>query len=102
MNILAFVLARGHSRRIARKNLRQLGSKPVLVWPIDAAKDMPEVCDILVSTDDPRIADVARSAGALVLWLRPTELATDTAPLCRRHYTRSTSMKQRMALWTAC
>ena len=102
MKILTFVLARGHSRRISGKHLRQLGSKPLVVWPIDAAKDMPEVCDILVSTDDPRIADVARSAGALVPWLRPTELATDTAPLWRRHYTRSTDMKQRMPLWTAC
>jgi len=102
MRILALVPARGNSQRISGKNLRQLGSKPLVVWPIDAAKDVPEVCDILVSTDDPRIADVARSAGALVPWLRPTELATNTAPLCRRHDTRSTGMKQRMALWTAC
>ncbi len=102
MKILTFVLARGHSRRIARKNLLLLGNKPLIAWLVDAAKNIPEVCEILVSTDDPRIADVARSAGALVPWLRPTELATDTAPLWRRHYTRSTGMKQRMALWTAC
>ena len=79
MRILALVPARGNSQRISGKNLRQLGSKPLVVWPIDAAKDMPEVCDILVSTDDPRIADVARSAGALVPWLRPPALATDAA-----------------------
>ncbi len=43
------------------------------------AKGIPEICDILVSTDDPAIAEVARNAGVLVPWLRPGELATDTA-----------------------
>ena len=43
------------------------------------AKGIPEICDILVSTDDSAIAEVARNAGALVPWLRPAELATDTA-----------------------
>lgn len=79
MRILAFVPARGNSQRIARKNLMLLGSKPLIAWPVDAVKNIPEVCDILVSTDDPEIAAVARSAGALVPWLRPAELATDTA-----------------------
>ena len=102
MKILTFVLARGHSRRIARKNLLLLGNKPLIAWLVDAAKNIPEVCEILVSTDDSEIAAVARSAGALVPWPRPTELATNTAPVWRRHYTRSTGMKQRMALWTAC
>jgi CMP-N,N'-diacetyllegionaminic acid synthase len=49
------------------------------VWSIDAAKGVPEIAATLVSTDDPQIADVARRAGALVPWLRPAELATDTA-----------------------
>ena len=71
------VLARGKSQRIARKILLLLGSKPLIAWPVDAAKNTPEVCDILVSTDDPEIAAVARSAGALVPWLRPAELATE-------------------------
>ena len=71
------VPARGNSQRIARKNLL-LGSKPLIAWPVDAVKNIPQVCDILVSTDDPEIAAVARSAGALVPWLRPAKLATDT------------------------
>jgi len=51
----------------------------LIVWSIDVARDVPEICDILVSTDDLAIAEVARDAGALVPWLRPPELATDTA-----------------------
>lgn len=49
------------------------------MWSIDIAKDISEICDILVSTDDAAIAQVARDAGALVPWMRPAELATDTA-----------------------
>ena len=71
--------ARGSSKRIPRKNLLLLGNRPLIAWPVDAANNIPEVCDILVSTDDPEIAAVARAAGALVPWLRPAELATDTS-----------------------
>lgn len=56
-----------------------LGGKPLIVWSIDVAKGVLEICDILVSTDDLAIADVARSAGGLVPWLRPLDLASDTA-----------------------
>lgn len=56
-----------------------LGGKPLIAWSIDVAKGIPEICDILVSTDDPEIASVCTEAGALVPWLRPAELATDTA-----------------------
>lgn len=51
----------------------------MIVWSVDAAKRCPEICDILVSTDDHAIAEVARNADALVPWLRPPELATDEA-----------------------
>lgn len=79
MRILAIVAARGGSKRLPGKNLRALGGKPLIAWSIDVAKGIPEICDILVSTDDPLIADVARNAGALVPWLRPAALASDTA-----------------------
>ena len=79
MKILALIPARGGSKRLPRKNIRTLGGKPLVVWSIDVAKDIPEICDILVSTDDPAIAAVCTDAGALVPWLRPAELATDTA-----------------------
>ncbi len=61
------------------KNIRLLAGRPLVAWSIDVAKNIPEICDILVSTDDPQIADVCRQHGALVPWLRPAELATDTA-----------------------
>jgi CMP-N,N'-diacetyllegionaminic acid synthase len=79
LKILALVLARGGSKRLPGKNMRTLGSKPLLLWSIDAAKEIAEIVDILVSTDDPAIAEAARNAGAMVPWLRPAELATDTA-----------------------
>ncbi len=79
MKILALIPARGGSKRIPGKNLRLLGGKPLVCWSIDVALGLPELCDILASTDDAAIAQVATEAGALVPWLRPAELATDTA-----------------------
>lgn len=79
MRILAIVPARGGSKRLPGKNIRVLGGRPLIVWSIDVAKGIPEICDILVSTDDVATADVARDARARVPWLRPAELATDTA-----------------------
>ena len=79
MRILALIPARGGSKRLPGKNIRILGSKPLIVWSIDVAKNIPEICDILVSTDDAVIASICKDAGALVPWLRPAELATDTS-----------------------
>ena len=79
MKILAFIPARGGSKRIPGKNIRPLGGKPLIAWSTEVAKDIPEICDVLVSTDDVEIAEVARNAGALVPWLRPADLANDTA-----------------------
>jgi CMP-N,N'-diacetyllegionaminic acid synthase len=79
MKILALITARGGSKRLPGKNIRLLGDKPLIVWSIDVAVDIPEICDILVSTDDAAIASVCTGAGALVPWMRPAELATDTA-----------------------
>lgn len=79
MKILAIIPARAGSKRLPNKNKLLLGGKPLIVWSIEAAQDIPEICDILVSTDDPEIAEIAKEAGAFVPWLRPPELATDTA-----------------------
>lgn len=79
MKILALITARGGSKRLPGKNLRELGGKPLVVWSIEVAKGIPVICDILVSTDDPAIAAASTKAGAYVPWLRPSELATDTA-----------------------
>jgi len=79
MRILALIPARGGSKRLPRKNIRPLGGKPLINWSIDAARGISEICEILVSTDDPEIALIAKAAGATVPWLRPENLATDEA-----------------------
>ena len=80
MRILCVVPARGGSKGVPRKNLRVVGGKPLLVWTVEQALSARPAMDVVVSTDDEEIAEVARSAGALVPFLRPTELARDTTP----------------------
>ncbi len=77
--ILALIAARGGSKRLPGKNIRHLGGKPLIAWTIELALRCACFCDVLVSTDDAEIAAVARRHGALVPWLRPEELASDTA-----------------------
>jgi CMP-N,N'-diacetyllegionaminic acid synthase len=79
MRILALIAARGGSKRLPGKNMKLLGGKPLIVWSIDVAKNNPEICDILISTDDKAIAEICTEAGAYVPWLRPAELASDEA-----------------------
>ena len=78
MNV-AIIPARGGSKRIPRKNIRDFCGKPMIAWPIEVVKESGLFEHILVSTDDPAIAAVCKEAGAYVPWLRPAELATDTA-----------------------
>lgn len=77
MRILGLIPARGGSKRVPGKNARKLGNKPLINWTIESALNTPELSAIVVSTDDPQIAEIAHSAGATVPWLRPIELATD-------------------------
>ena len=77
MKILLLIAARGGSKRVPGKNIRLLGKKPLIMWSIDMAKAMTGICDILISTDDEVIADIALSAGVLVPWLRPEHLSDD-------------------------
>lgn len=79
MRILALIPARGGSKRLADKNIQILGGKPLISWTINVAKEITEICEILVSTDSQQIADIARSNGAITPWLRPNVLATDDA-----------------------
>ena len=80
MSLLALIPARGGSKGIPRKNIRPFCGKPLLQWSIDVALSSPTVDRLVVSTDDPEIAEVARAGGAEVPFLRPLELATDTTP----------------------
>jgi CMP-N-acetylneuraminic acid synthetase len=79
MRILALIPARGGSKRLPRKNIRFLGGKPLINWSIESILEVSGICEILVSTDDSEIAEIAKQAGASVPWLRPTNLSTDIA-----------------------
>lgn len=77
-SVLCVIPVRGGSKGVPRKNLRDLGGKPLVVWTIEQALACSSGLNVLVTTDDPEIAEVARAAGALVPFLRPAELAQDT------------------------
>ena len=75
--ILAIIPARGGSKGIPRKNIRNFSGYPLIAWSIAAAKQSETVTRIIVSTDDAEIAAVARAWGAETPFLRPAEFAQD-------------------------
>lgn len=74
---LAVIPARGGSKRIPRKNIKSFRGKPMIAWSIEAARASGLFEQIVVSTDDAEIADVAMQWGAQVPFMRPDELAND-------------------------
>ncbi|MET0247497.1 MAG: acylneuraminate cytidylyltransferase [Sphingomonas sp.] len=76
--VLAIIPARGGSKGIPRKNVLPLAGKPLIAHTIAAARSARSVTRVVVSTDDPEIAEVSARYGAEVIW-RPAELATDLA-----------------------
>lgn len=80
MNTFALIPARGGSKGITRKNIKLFAGKPLIVWTIEAALRSSMLDAVVVSTDDPEIADVARQAGAQIPFMRPSELALDQTP----------------------
>lgn len=79
MKLLALITARGGSKRLPRKNVRDLGGKPLIAWSIEAAAGFDEIERVLVSTDDPEIKEASERFSGYVPWLRPEHLATDHA-----------------------
>ena len=77
--VLAVIPARGGSKSVPRKNIASLAGRPLIAYTIDAARASGCLDDIIVSTDDEEIAAVSRTFGANVPFMRPTDLATDTA-----------------------
>ncbi len=78
--VLALIPARGGSKGVPRKNILQIGGKPMIAWTIEAAL-ASGVCDrVVVSTDDAEIAEVAKKYGAEVPFMRPEEFARDDTP----------------------
>jgi N,N'-diacetyl-8-epilegionaminate cytidylyltransferase len=76
MKTYAFVFARGGSKGVPGKNIRELAGKPLLAYSLKLAHELDAVEKVFVSTDDEAIADVARRYGAQVIE-RPSELAQD-------------------------
>ncbi|WP_165725370.1 pseudaminic acid cytidylyltransferase [Pseudoalteromonas sp. SA25] len=76
MNI-AIIPARGGSKRIPRKNIKMFHGKPIIAYSIEVAKKSGLFEHIIVSTDDQEIAEIARSYGAEVPFMRPNNLADD-------------------------
>lgn len=77
--VFAFIFARGGSKGLPGKNIKPLGGIPLIGHSIRIAKSCPRIERIIVSTDDPEIARVAVEQGAEVPFMRPPELASDTA-----------------------
>lgn len=79
MSAIAIITARGGSKRIPRKNIRPFLGKPIIDYSIEAALKAGIFDEVMVSTDDDEIADIAKRAGASVPFLRSAETSSDTA-----------------------
>jgi CMP-N,N'-diacetyllegionaminic acid synthase len=79
-SVLGVVPARAGSKGLPGKNIRPLLGKPLIAWTIEAALKSAYVDKTVVSTEDPRTAEIAKSFGATVPFLRPPELARDETP----------------------
>lgn len=82
MEILFVIPARSGSKGLPGKNIRPIAGKPLIAWSVEAAAQAAASignCDVIVSTDSAEIAEVAKQHGASAPFLRPAELANDTA-----------------------
>ena len=79
MSFLALIPARGGSKGLPRKNIKNLLGKPLIAWSIEAALNSKVVDRIIVSTDDEEISNVAKFWGAEVPFIRPSKLAQDNS-----------------------
>lgn len=80
LSVVALICARGGSKGLPGKNVKMLHGKPLIAWAIGHARAVARVRRVIVSTDCPEIAGVARDAGAEVPFMRPAELAQDSSP----------------------
>jgi N-acylneuraminate cytidylyltransferase len=79
-SILAIIPARGGSKGVRRKNLREIAGKPLIAWAIEAGRKSQYIDRLILSSDDPEIISMARSWSCEVPFVRPAELARDEAP----------------------
>ncbi len=78
--VLGVILARGGSKSIYKKSIAPCAGKPLLTYTIEAAQHAKSLDRVIISTDDEEIAELARSQGVEVLFMRPKELAEDSTP----------------------
>jgi CMP-N-acetylneuraminic acid synthetase len=81
MKVLGLVPARGGSQGIPRKNARFLAGRPLLAYTADAAGKARRLSRVILSTEEPEIAEIGRRCGLEVPFLRPAELARDETPM---------------------
>ena len=81
ITVLAVIPARGGSKGIAQKNLRQVAGRPLLAYTADAARTSRRITRAIVSTDDSAIAATARELGLDVPFMRPDDLSDDVTPM---------------------
>lgn len=101
---IAIIPARGGSKRIPRKNIREFRGKPMIAWSIEAAIESGCFDDVVVSTDDEEIATIAKRFGARVPFIRPAELSDDytgTIPVLR-HALKTTEQQTGLHVEAAC
>ena len=79
--VLGLILARGGSKRLPGKNVKDLCGKPLIAWTIEAALKSQIFDDVLVSTDSDEIASISKEHGATVPFFRKPELADDYTPV---------------------
>lgn len=80
MKILGVITGRGGSKGIPKKNIKPLCGKPLIAYTIEAARTSGALDRVILSTDDPEIAEIAREYGCEVPFMRPKELAEDQTP----------------------
>lgn len=78
--VLAIIPARGGSKGIPGKNIREIAGKPLIAWTIEAAKKSKYIDRLILSSDDNDIIEVAKEWGCEVPFVRPSELARDDTP----------------------
>lgn len=78
--IIAIITARGGSKGLPGKNIKILCGKPLIVWTIEKALKSRYIDKLIVSTDSKQIAEISEKAGALVPFIRPSDLASDKTP----------------------
>ena len=77
MKILCVIPARGGSKGVKKKNIRKLNNRPLIAYTIESTLSSKLFDDVIVSTDDNEIAEISKSYGAQVPFMRPSELAQD-------------------------